>query len=142
MDNWRYRGPRKAKLATFLLSLTILALFASTTVYMVINMRNYEASSLEDLLLSTIDFCNSDPLPGDFLWNLTKDDLVINLRGGTAAVIVNVCLPRVFIDNLLTPSLEKDYPWRCHCMLEGMRHLGGKSCRTCGLWPLPGGDFE
>ena len=100
MHNWRYRGPRKAKLATFSLSLTILALFASTTVYMVINMMNYEASSLEDLLLSTIDFCHFDPLPGNFLWNFAKDDLVINLRGGTAAVIVNVCLPRVFMDGI------------------------------------------
>ncbi|KAM5531991.1 hypothetical protein V8D89_014325 [Ganoderma adspersum] len=94
MHNWRYCGPRKTQLATIFLSLTILALFASTTVYMVINVMNYQASSPDDLLLSTIDFCHYDHsgVSGTFLWELLKDDVVLNMRGGTAAVIINIIL--------------------------------------------------
>ena len=89
---------RRTRTAGILLSLAILALLTSTTVYVVVTFAYNEAFYLDEMLSSAVDLWEFDPLP-DFnsarsVWDLQRDYTWLYQRTGTAAVMINVCLLR------------------------------------------------
>ena len=90
---------KRTRVAGILLSLAVLALLTSTTVYMVVTFMYNEAFYLDDMIGSAADLWEFDPSP-DFnsarsVWDLEQDYTSLYQRTGTAAVMINVCVPPV-----------------------------------------------
>ncbi|PIL28062.1 hypothetical protein GSI_09814 [Ganoderma sinense ZZ0214-1] len=82
--------------AAIFLSLTVLALFTSTTLYVVVTIIYNEAFYLDDLLSSAVDLWEIYPFP-DFnsetsVWSLQKDYTWLYQKAGTATVMINIIL--------------------------------------------------
>ncbi|KAM5529994.1 hypothetical protein V8D89_016339 [Ganoderma adspersum] len=82
--------------AAIFLSLTVLALITSTTLYMVVIIIHNEAFYLDDMLSSIADVWEIYPFP-DFnsqtsVWDLQKDYTTLYERAGTATVMINIIL--------------------------------------------------
>ena len=90
---------RKTQAATIILSLTILTLFTSTTMFVVVTFIYNETSPLDGFLPvpSGGKLWSFDP-PVDFdyprsIGDLQKDYTSLYQRTGTTALMINVCLP-------------------------------------------------
>ena len=92
---------KRTRVAGILLSLAVLALLTSTTVYMVVTFMYNEAFYLDDMIGSAADLWEFHPRP-DFnsarsAWDLEQDYTSLYQRTGTAAVMINVCVPPVSV---------------------------------------------
>ena len=139
----RRRG-RIHQTTAFLCS-TILVLFASTTIYVVVCMLYYHTNLMFDLRVSL-------PSDGDSIWEVAEPLIFWNLIGSTGndalikkislqacasagTLTVNVCCSRaVFIryTKLLLTWIFSGHTRWCNCMLESMCRLAQKqTCTSC-----------
>ena len=93
---------RKTQVATIILSLAILTLFTSPTMFVVVTFIYNEAPPLDGFLSvpSGGKLWSFDP-PVDFNYpkpvgDLQKDYTSLYQRTGTIAIMINVCLPQLY----------------------------------------------